>query len=454
MRRSQFVRPVVIVAALGVAMPLVAAPEVSKTVGRLPAIESFALPNGLQVAVLPSDTAPIVSVQVWYHAGSKDEPRDRRGTAHMFEHMMFKGTVRVRSEAHAQSLNIVGGYVNASTDEDATHFVNTLPAAYLDYAIQLEAERMRNLLLRKPMIDVEREIVKNEVRQQEQAPLAKGLTRCLSVAYLKHPYAWTSGGNPKELDAATPDDLKKFYDAYYQPNNALLVVVGKVTAADVKASAEKWFGPIPKAADPPRPAAAAQEPAQTSKRREVVEAEQVGLTLVGWHIPPAKHKDTVALEVTTALLGAGDASRLKGRLKTPDAKTKRPMGVEAGMDAILREDPGIAIAFGAYLDPAQGDPIEAAIFDEVGKLAAKGPTGDELRRAKNQLQTSFLFALESAQGLGEAMGRSWIVSGNPGAFLRDADEIDKITAADVQRVVKQYMAPDHATVVIIPPKAR
>ena len=454
MRRSQFVRPVAIVAALGVAMPLAAAPDLSKTVGRLSAIETFALANGLQVAVLRNDSAPIVSVQVWYHAGSKDEPRDRRGSAHMFEHMLFKGTAHVRPEAHAQAINILGGYVNASTDEDATHFVNTLPAEQLDYVIQLEAERMRNLLLRKPMIDFEREIVKNEIRQQEQAPLAKGLMRCLSVAYLKHPYAWTSAGNAKELDAATPEDLQKFYDAYYQPNNALLVVVGKVTAADVKASAEKWFGPIPKAADPARPAAAAQEPAQTSARREVVEADQVGLTLIGWHIPPAKDKDTMALEVATALLGAGDASRLKTRLKAPDPKTKRGMAVEAGMDAILREDPGMAIAFGAYLDPAQRDAIEAAILDEIGKLAAKGPTGDELRRAKNQLQSSFVFSLESAQGLAEAIGRSWIVSGNPGSFLRDGDEIEKVSTADVQRVVKQYMTPDHATVLVIPPKAR
>src|SRR5215813_336071 len=120
----QFVRPIAIVAALGAAMPLSAAPDLPKTVGRLPAIESFALANGLQVAVLRNDTAPIVSVQVWYHAGSKDEPRDRRGSAHMFEHMMFKGTAHARPESQAQAINILGGYVNAATDEDATHFVN------------------------------------------------------------------------------------------------------------------------------------------------------------------------------------------------------------------------------------------------------------------------------------------------------------------------------------------
>jgi zinc protease len=434
-------------------MPLAAAPDVSKSTSKLPAIESFALPNGLQVAVLHSDAAPIVSVQVWYHAGSKDEPRDHRGTAHMFEHIMFKGSAHVRADMHAQSIAAFGGYVNASTDEDATHYIDTLPADYMDFAIQLEADRMRNLLFREPMIGAERDTVKDEIRQQNASPLTRGLLRTLAIAYLKHPYAWTSRGIASELDATKPDDLKKFYDAYYQPNNAMLVVVGKVSAADVKASAEKWFGAIPKAADPPRPAASAQEAPQTSRRREVVEPGDVGLTMVGWRLPAAKDNDIPALQVATVLLGAGDSSRIKVRLKTPDAKTKRSIALEGGMDSIIREDPGMAIAFGAYVDPGQADPVETAIFDEVAKLAARGPGADELRKAKNQVQSGFVFSLENAQGLGEAIGRSWIVSGNPSSFLRDLDALDKVTAADLQRVAKQYFSTDRAIVVVIPPKA-
>jgi zinc protease len=454
MRRSLLVQHAAIVAAVLAAVPAAAAPEVAKTIGKLPPLETFALPNGLQVAVLRNDAAPVVSVQVWYRAGSKDEPRDRRGSAHMFEHLMFKGTTRVRPDAHAGAINALGGYVNASTDEDSTHFVNTLPADYVDYAIQLEAERMRNLLFGKSTIDGEREVVRDELRRQDSSPFAKGLLRCLGVAFLKHPYAWGSSGNAKDLDAITPEDLKKFYDAYYQPGNALLIVVGKVTTAAVKASAEKWFGPIPKAAEPPRPAAALQEPPQTSKRREVVEPGQVGLTLIGWHVPEAKHKDIYALQIASVVLGAGDSSRLKRRLKTPDPKTRRAIALDAGIDAIIREHPGIAIAYGAYLDPAQADAIEAALFDEVGKLAARGPTPDELRRAKNQVHASFVFSLETTPGLGEAVGRSWILTGNPGAFVQDIDALDKVSAADIQRVVKQYLSTDHATVVVIPPGAR
>jgi zinc protease len=416
-------------------------------------IETFALNNGLQVAVLHNDAAPVVAVQVWYHVGAKDEPRDRRGSAHMFEHMMFKGTTHLRGEQHAQFINGIGGYVNAQTDEDATHYINTLPADYLDFALQLEAERMRNLLFRKEMIDTEREVVKEEIRQQENSPIAKGFLRFLAVAFTKHPYAWTAGGTIKDLDSTSPADLQRFYNLYYQPGNAMLVVVGKVSADEVKKSAQKWFGTIPKAAEPPRPAVSAQEPAQTAKRKETVEAGQIGLTLVGFHVPPAKDKDVYALQVASIILGAGESSRLKQRLKALDPKTKRPLALDGGMEAIIREDPGMTIALGAYLDPASADLVEAAINDEIGKLAAKGPTADELRKSKNQVQSGFVFSLENVQGLAEAIGRSWILTGNPKSFLGDVDNIEKVSAADVQRVVKQYMSPDRATIVVIPPKA-
>ncbi len=426
----------------------VAAP---RAISKLPTIETFELANGLQVAVLASDAAPVVAVQVWYHAGSKDEARDRRGSAHMFEHMMFKGTTHVRAEAHAQFINGIGGYVNAQTDEDATHYINTLPSEYLDFAVKLEAERMRNLLFRPEMIAIEREVVKEEIRQQENSPIAKGFLRFLAVAFTRHPYSWTAGGAIKDLDATTPEDLKRFYDAYYQPNNALLVVVGKTTLAEVKASAEQHFGPIAKAGSPPRPSDQAQEPQQTAKRREVVEPGQIGLALVGFHVPPAKDKDIYALQVASIILGAGESSRLKQRLKAIDPKTKRPFALDGGMEAIIREEPGMIIAIGAYLDPAQGEAVEAAVLDEIAKLSTRGPGADELRKAKNQVQSGFTFSLENVQGLAEAIGRSWILVGDPTSFMRDVDAIEKVSTQDVARVIKKYMTPDLATIVVIPP---
>jgi zinc protease len=429
---------------------ILVAAAVSSAMAHMPKVETFELQNGLKVAFLRVDSAPVVAVQVWYHTGSKDEPRDRRGSAHMFEHMMFKGTQHVRPEAHAQFLSGVGGYVNAQTDEDATHYIDTVPADYLDFAVELEAERMRNLMFRPDMIATEKEVVKEEIRQQENSPISKGFLRFLDIAYTKHPYAWTAGGTIKDLDQTTPDDLRKFYDAYYQPNNAMLVVVGKATTEQVKASAEKWFGKIPKGAEPPRPAASAQEPAQTAQRKETAEPGQIGLTLIGWHIPAAKDKDVYPLQVASIILGAGDSSRIKVRLKGD--KTHPAIALEGAMEALVREDPGMAIALGAYLDEKQEKPVEDAIFDEVKKLGDKGPATDELRKAKNDVQSGFVFSLEHAQGLAEAIGRSWILTGDPTQFMRDVDEIEKVNAADVQRVVKQYLGSDRATVVVIPPK--
>ncbi len=437
---------------LAVASPAAAQPAGGSSVAHLPTIERFQLANGLQVAFIRIDAAPVVSVQVWYHAGSKDEPRDRRGSAHMFEHIMFKGTEHVPSEAHAQMIDRLGGYENAATDEDATHYIDTLPAADLDFAIRLEAERMRNLMFRPAMITTEKEVVKEEIRQQDNSPIAKGFLRFLSIAYTKHPYAWTAAGNITDLDATKPEDLKKFYDAYYQPNNALLVVAGKTTLDQVKASAEKWFAPIAKGADPPRPAASAQEPEQTKPRKVAVEPTQIGLTLIGWHIPAAHDKDVYAIQLTSIMLGAGESSRLKLRLKSADPKTKQPIALDGGTEAVIREDPGMMVALGAYLRKDQADAVEAAMLDEVVKLGKQGPSPQELRKAKNQVQASFVFGLEHAQGLADAMGRSWILTGDPGTFLHDVDKIEKVTAADVQRVIKQYLAPDRATIVVIPPK--
>jgi zinc protease len=154
------------------------------------------------------------------------------------------------------------------------------------------------------------------------------------------------------------------------------------------------------------------------------------------------------------VLGVGESSRLKVRLKSSDPKTnpKRPYALDGGVEAVVREEPGIWAALGIYRDAAQAEGVEAVILEEIGKLAAAGPTPDELRKAKNQVQSGFVFSLENAQGLAQAIGRSWILVGDPGAFMRDVDEIEKLTTADVARVAKQYLAPDKATIVVIPPR--
>ena len=418
---------------------------------KLPDLETFTLENGLRGVFLRHDAAPVVAVEVWYHVGSKDEPRDRRGSAHMFEHIMFKGTARMRPEEHARFVNGVGGTVNAFTTEDATAYVQIVPATYLDFVLQLEAERMRNLLFRERSIATEREVVKEEIRQQENDPVAKGLLRFLEIAYEKHPYAWTAGGTIADLDRTTPADLKGFYDTYYQPGNALVVVVGQSTLAEVKGLVEKHFGAIPGGPLPPRPADAAPEPPQTKKRREVVEPGQIGIVFAGWKIPEAKHDDIYALQVLSLVMGAGESSRLRHRIKN-DPRSIEVGGVDGAAPALVREHPGLFLALGVYRDPKGGDVIEAAIFDEVARIAKKPPTGEELKKAKNQILAGFVFGLDSPLGLAQQIGQSWILTGDPTQWLRDLQAFEKITSADLARVAKTYLTPDRATVVIVPPR--
>jgi zinc protease len=414
----------------------------------LPEVKDWTLGNGLRVIYLGVHDAPVVTVQVYYHVGSKDEARDRRGSAHMFEHMMFKGTTHVPPEEHARLVDKLGGNVNAFTNFDVTGYVNTLPREHMDFAVRLEGERMRNLLFRKSMVDREREVVKEEKRMRvDNNPLGKAVEEFTALAFTQHPYAWTAAGDLADLDALTPEELKAFYDTYYQPNNAALVVVGDVSEAEVKASAEKWFGGIPRGGEPPRPADATPEPAQTATRKATAEKPaQVGIVIGGYKIPPARHPDLIALRIAASILSDGESSRLYQRVVRKDKS-----GVAAGGQLLELEHPGLFFVYAAHLGADEAPRIEKALLDEMARLGKAGPTAAELAKAKNQLAARFVFTMEDVAGLAGQIGNSWIMTGDPRAFLRQYDAIWAVTAADVKRVASTYLAAKNLTLMFVPP---
>ncbi len=432
---SALVQPSLAAAAPSAASPLA-----------LPNVETWTLENGLQVALMRVAAAPVASVQLWYHVGSKDEPPNRRGSAHMFEHMMFRGSEHVPPEEHARLLARVGGYVNAFTTEDATAYINVVPVKYVDFALRLEAERMRKLLFRPDMIATEREVVKEEIRQQENNPVAKGLLRFFEVAYQKHPYAWTAAGTIADLDATTVADLQAFYDRYYVPNNALLTIVGDVSKEDVAAAVQNHFGAIAKQPEPPRPANERPEPPQQSKRREVAPPAQIGVVFSGYHVPGAAHEDIYALQVLSLILGNGESSRLHERLVQKDR-----IAVQSASPLFVREHPGLFVVFGVYLPPVEAEAVESALLAEIALMQQKGPAERELRKAKNQLQSSFAFGLESVDGLAQQIGSSWILTGDPTQWVRDLEQLEAVGAKDVQRVARQYLQESNKTTVVVPP---
>ena len=411
-----------------------------------PDVREWSLKNGLDVVYVGVHKIPVVSVQVWYHVGSKDEARNRRGSAHMFEHMMFKGTRSVPPEDHARLLDKLGGSINAFTTEDVTAFHNTLPRQYMDFGMQLEAERMQHLLFRKKMVDTEREVVKEEIRQRENNPIAKALERYRELAFVNHPYAWDAGGRIEDLDATTPADLEKFYKTYYQPNNAVLIVVGDVQEAEVRTSAERWFGAIPRAPEPPRPARDFPEPEQTQMRHETVDPGQIGLIIGGFKVPAARHVDFIPLMVLSSVLSAGESARLHQRIVRKDK-----VGAFTGAYLEALEDPGLMLIFGAHLAPDQAQKLEAALIDEVVKLQKAPISQLELSKAKNQLAAQFIFQIQTLKGLTWYIGLSKFLNDDAKAWLDEYDRILAVTAADIQRVAKTYLTRKRLTVVAVPP---
>jgi zinc protease len=409
-------------------------------------VKSWRLDNGLQILFLADHKAPIATVQVFYHVGSKDEHVGIRGVAHMFEHMMFKGSEHVPPEDHARLLKEVGGQVNAFTTEDLTAYHDTVPPSYVGFAMQLEAERMRHLKLFPATVDSERRVVEEEKRLRvDNNPIGKAIERFRLLAYTKHPYAWTAIGTIEDLERVTVPDCQKFYDTYYQPNDATLIVVGDVGEAEVRKLAEQHFGPIPRGPEPPR--AYAAEPPQTALRREALQIEvQVPVVVGGYHIPGAVDPDLPALEVLASILSGGESSRLHQRLVRKDR-----LAIAAGGLTESMQDPGLFIVFAAYLPDRDQAKVEKTLMEEIGRVRADPVAADELDKAKNQAAAGYIFGLETVDGIAQQLGQFQYVYGDWREFLKGASRYLAVTAADVQRVARKYLVDTNLTLVTLQP---
>ena len=351
---------------------------------------------------------------------------------------MFDGSQHVRGGKHATSLAALGGYTSAVTDEDATHFVDVVPASYVDYALTLEAERMRNLMFRKAVIDGDRDGVKDEIARAEASPVTRGFLRFLTAAFTKHPYAWTAGGNAAELDKVTSQQIEKFYETYYQPNNAMIVLVGRITAAESEGERRRRSA----GSRSPRPSrrarrrdAGAIEPPQTAAKKETVDSGQLGLVIEGFHNPDAKDNDIYAIQLATQLLGSSEKKEEKPSAPEAAFEHEDPKGDQG---AALRSRsawrrscariPGSSSCSACSATPRiwtrcrRRSPTRSA-----NSRSAASRQRHDLRRAKATVQTQFVFAIENVNGLAEAIGRSWILTGDPQMVRGDLDEIEKVT---------------------------
>jgi zinc protease len=394
------------------------------------------LANGLQVITVENRSSPTVSVQVWYHVGSRDDPPGRSGFAHLFEHMMFKGTANLRDEQFDRLTEDVGGANNASTRDDVTEYHEVVPSNHLETLLWAEAERMMNLKVNEASFKSETAVVKEEYRQRVLAsPYGRLFNGIEPSSYLEHPYKRPGIGSIEDLEAATISDVVAFHRRHYRPDNATLVVAGDFDQKQLDAWIDKYFAPVPRP-ETPLPRFDAREPPWQADRVVRLTGPQVPLPAVAltWLAPPVTSADAPALQVAAGVLSAGESSRLNQSLVY-----RQRVATQAGFSPDLRVGPGLLIAYAIAAGDKSPAELGAALLAEVTRLATSPPSAAELAKVKTQLVTEAFTSRQTPLGLASAIAEAAVLEGDAARVNTELDELQRVSAADVQRVIRRYV---------------
>jgi zinc protease len=412
-----------------------------------PAVLAATLDNGLRVLLLEDHRSPIVSFQVWYRVGSRNEERGRTGIAHFLEHMLFKGTPKYGRGQFARLIEQNGGQDNAFTSQDVTSYYVNITADKLDLVVDLEADRMVNALLDAKEIDSERQVVIEERRTRtEDDPNGFLGEEVSALAFRGHPYGQPVIGWMEDIKRITPEEIRAFYKTYYQPNNALVVAVGAFKAPELMDKLKAHFGRIPRGAAPP--AVTAVEPVQNSERRLVVRKEaQLPIVYLAYHVPNQTSPDAPGLEMLSTILSSGRSSRLYRSLVY-----ERQLALDAGGDySWFSFDPNLFWFWATAMPGQTPETLEKELLAEMAKLT-KEPVSDlELRRARNQIEAAFVFQEDSIHRRASLLARFETIGGYA---LKDKylERIRAVTAADVQRVAGAYFLEQRKNVGVLLPR--
>jgi zinc protease len=406
------------------------------------------LPNGLNVVFLEDHSTPIVHLEMWYHVGSKNERPGRTGFAHFFEHMMFKGSKNVEPEGHPSYISSVGGQSNAYTNEDATVFWETVPAHYLPLVIWLEADRMASLRIDEKAFKNEREVVKEERRMRiENQPYGRLQEIIADQSFTVHPYKHPVIGSMKDLDAASVDDVRGFFQTYYVPNNATAVLVGDFDSKEALGLVTRYLGRVP-TSDKPVPRDIPKEPAQTKEKRVTLTDEwPLPAVVVAHHITFDGNPDSYPLHIASKILSDGQSSRIYRQLVY-----QKGLALAAFGGGNIIEDPNLFFAVAIVQPGHTTEEATRALIAELDKLREEPVTAAELQQAKNQFARDYILARESNQNKAEQLGHAAVIHGDLKTADAEFDIFQNITVADVQRVARTYFTPENRTVITILPK--
>jgi zinc protease len=421
----------------------------------VPAIpfQQFTLPNGLHVILSEDHTAPLVGVEMLYDVGSKDEKPGRTGFAHLFEHLMFQGTVNLPKGESDRLIEAAGGSSNGSTSADRTQYWEQVPSNALEQMLFIQAQRMGALLptLDQAKLDNQREVVRNERRESyEMKPYGMAWKVLLENLWNpEFPYHWQTIGSHEDLQAASLDDVREFFQRWYGPGNASLAIVGDIDPVKTRALVEKHFGGIPRA-DPPKRATPLPVPLAKEKQVTVPDEVQLPRLYLAWQTPKEHADGEAALEVLGDVLATGKSSRLTRRLVMEERIAQNVM---AG-----QQSQALAGMFMVVATPKPGvkpEQIQKVVEEEIARIARDGPTPDELQRAKNRIESQVIFALEPVGGFGgraSHLNSYYWETGDPGYLAKDLERFRALTVDEVRAAAAKYLANDRRVALTVVPR--
>jgi zinc protease len=406
------------------------------------------LANGLKVVMLEDHSTPIVHTELWYHVGSKNEKKGRTGFAHLFEHLMFKGSKNVEPEGHPSYISSIGGQSNASTNEDSTIFWETTPAQYLPLVLWLEADRMATLRIDEKVFKTEREVVKEERRMRvENQPYGRLNEIIYGQAFTVHPYKHPTIGSMEDLEAASIEDVRDFFKTYYVPENATLVIVGDFDPKEAMDLVNKYLGKVPKSnRRVPRDIPA--EPPQTKERRVRIE-ENVPLpaVVVAHHITYDGHPDSYPLHIASKVLSDGQSSRIYRKLVY-----EKQLALAAFGQGNIIEDPNLFYAVAIVQRGHTPEETIDALIAELERLKAEPISAAELQQAKNQFARDYILLRESNKDKATVLAHAAVIHDDITTADGEFDIFSNMTAAEVQRVAQKYFTTENRLVITIVPK--
>ena len=427
---------------LALILILICSPAVGQT--EVEDVQSFTLENGMKFLVLEDHSIPNANMYFFWKVGSRNENLGITGLSHFFEHMMFNGAKKYGPKMFDILMEANGGANNAYTSQDVTVYTDWFPNSAMEIIFDLESDRIRDLALDSAMVESERGVVYSEYTTGLENSNYRLLSmQVQSTAFFAHPYRWSVIGYESDILGWTRDDLLKYFETYYAPNNCVVVMVGDLDSENVKALAMEYFEPIP--AQPPPDPVRTKEPPQNGEKRVIVHKKvSTPSIMITYHVPEATHEDYYSLDLFSSILSEGNSSRLRKSLIFD-----KNLAVSLFTDMPRSFDPNLFTIYAASSADSVVDILEKEIYSEISDIVESGVTERELQKVKNQKLMEFYQGMETINGKASMLGNYDLFFGDYRKLFTAADLYNNVTTDDIQRVAKAYFKPENRTVGIL-----